>query len=205
MRHIENPRALGACFYFGSTSPAKWEEWGNLLARFQLDLEPDLESWITSIAHCQDRGWDGPGALTALSIEATLEGARNQPFLNRLSRIGKAATLLFRPPNLGELDTIDQIFGDAERLIARAKKARRHTRGGSGAGGATNRYVEKSHNCINLGPAAKLKVISKPNLPKRRNRRSGYTMPRTTSIKSIRFPSDGFASAVRCYFASCEI
>lgn len=112
--------------------------------------------------------------------------------------------MLFRPPNSGALDTIDQIFEDADRLIARGRNARPHNRGGSGAGGATKRYVAKSHNFQNLGQAAKLKVIRKSNLRKRRNRRFCYKMSRKNSLKSIRYSAKGFASAVRSYFAFCE-
>ena len=80
----------------------------------------------------------GPGALAPLSIEFTSAGAKNQPFLNKLSPVRQAATLLFRPQNSIKLDSIDRVFGESEKLIAMSKRDQAHARCGSG-GGRRNR------------------------------------------------------------------
>ena len=197
----------GGCCYSESTFPSKWGACRNLLERPQLDLAPDQENWTPSIAHCQERGRGDPGALATLSLEFTLAGARNQPFLNKLPRLRQAASLLFRPPNAGELDSICRVYDDAGRLISSAKKAQSRTLGDFGAGDSIRRYVVKSPNFLNLGTSAKLEIIiiRKSNLPKRRYRRFFYKASRKNSLKSIRRSIKGFASAAWRYFALCEI
>ena len=55
----------------------------------------------------------------------------------------------------------------------------------SGAGDATKRFVAKSPNYLNLGPSSKLKIVRKPNVPKRMNRRFFIKYPRRRTRRNL--------------------
>ena len=107
--------------------PPKWEEWGAFLGEFQLEESPNLNYWVTAIAHCQNRGRDDPGSLASISIEFALSGEIDDSATKPLSRLWQAAQLLFRNPVSGECDQLGRFSDDAGKLIRKAQDAKART------------------------------------------------------------------------------
>ena len=103
-RRVKKSRRVGG-FLYPNQPHRGGRNGGSLIGRRQLDLSPNRERWIPSTAHFHARGWEGAVSIASKSIESAMDGAQNQPFLNKLSRLRGAAALLLRPPNSNELDT----------------------------------------------------------------------------------------------------
>ena len=72
-------------FALSDDFPPKWNEWRDSLGKFQLDGAPWLNYWAPAVAHCQNRGWEGPGALASISIEFALGGNPDDSAIKSLS------------------------------------------------------------------------------------------------------------------------
>ena len=185
--------------------PPHWQEWLTIIEKFELDNTTDLEVWRDVIFDLRALGFETPLELSQKSVQAISQIVAHLTRATEARNLWQATTLALYTPDEGALFKLSDTSRDAERLIEKLRGREFRATGFMKSFTFHSKKLKQGSSFEKLGPAAKIRALKDANIP--RHRLSNYLEAGSSVslLKASRKAFKGLASAIRCYFAFCEL
>ena len=192
----------------GNRSPQAWTEWRASMGRFNLDDEFKLSEWIEVIDAFTKLGWNSPTKLALVSPTQLRTAFECHSKGTAAIQLWTAATLLFADLSSASFLVPKGASENAEKFLRRLKSAQLCPNSAcSNIKTALNKSKIRKLpiNFDQLGPAAKLKMLQRSNLPLYKANRFFRTASQSVALTGIHRCFESFASGIRRYYSFCEL